>query len=173
MKSRSRVSALDERRVKARGLCVQDTHHLCTLYNCNLEQLLAMYKIRKTMIIHPVAKAQVWLRRNRSSGCNQQVQQVHKVYHNISSVLETWVPTTKCSNGDVVEVMGVDSKTYKIRAEHHRTVSKNNAAGAEYTDVKIKGTFLSEASLTVGNHVIEPGTCVSFAGSNVCGVVKM
>ena len=163
----------DEKRIKARGLCVQDTHHLCTLYNCNLEELLAMYKIRKTPIIHPIAKAQVWLRRNRSSQSSGHTHKVHQVHHNISSVLETWVPLTKCSNGDIVAVRGVDSKTYKIQAEHYRTITKTNSNGKEYTDVKLKGTFLGESDLKVNDMTIKNGMSVSLLGSNVCGIVKM
>ena len=162
------LSPQQEKRLKARGLTATDAVQIARLYKCTMEELFAMYKCRKSMIQHPVAKAKLWLKKNRSG---PQDRSKALVYYDISAYLETWVPYAGCIEGDVVLVMDKQGRTYRIYAERCHKIERLHPNGYKYPETKINGVMLtSSAMIEHGDHVITKGSRVSVLESNSCAV---
>jgi hypothetical protein len=162
------LSARHEKRLKARGLTATDAIQIANLYKCTMEELLAMYKCRKSMIQHPVAKAKLWLKRNQSG---PEDRRKALVYFDISAYLETWVPYAGCLQGDVVLVMDKQGRTYRILAERCHKIERLHPNGYKYPETKINGLMLTpSAMIEHGDHVITKGSRVSVLESNSCAV---
>lgn len=178
------LSSKQEKRLKSRGLNPTDAVHIAKLYACTMEELLRMYKCRKSMIQNPVAKANLWLRKNRpgrepedepKDGRKDEPRYEPKalVYYDISTHLETWVPYAGCVEGDVVLVMDKQERTYRILAERCHKIERLHANGFKYPETKVNGMVLtSSTALQHGDHVITKGSRVSVLQSNVCAVER-
>ena len=168
------LSQKQEKRLRARGLGVSDAVQIAKLYKCTMEELLSMYKCRKSMIQQPIAKAKLWLRRHRSGETDETDEEDTRpalVYYDISSYLETWVPYTGFSKWNVVLVMDKHDRTYSILMEHCHKIERLHPNGYKYPDAKINGVMLTaSAALQHGDNLITKGSRVSVMGSNVCGV---
>ena len=162
------LSPQQEKRLKARGLGATDAVQISKLFNCSMEELLGMYKCRKSMIQHPVAKAKLWLRKNRP---DEQKNGRPIIYHDISPLLETWVPCASCGEGDVVLVMDKKGLTYRVLAQRCHKIERLHTNGFKYPETKIDGVMLTpSAALEHGVHVIAKGSRVSVLQSNACAV---
>lgn len=120
------------------------------------------------MIQHPVGKAKLWLRKNRP---DEQKSGKSKIFHDISPLLETWVPYASCKEGDVVLVMDMKGLTYRVLVQRFHKIERLHPNGFKYPEIKISGVMLTpSAALEHGDHVIVKGSRVSVLQSNTCAV---